>query len=133
MGSHFYKIPNSVQPIYKWNMQTERLTWGQYLAIAVQRDLTMPALMLKRSSRVIPGFLGTPAGMITTSAPSKAFPRCSSPAYPDTFFFIKFSLNVNVKPTSHWPFVTQFTIKYYQSEEEKIYMCSESESEKINK
>ncbi|RHN40939.1 hypothetical protein MtrunA17_Chr8g0360511 [Medicago truncatula] len=44
----------------------------------------MPALMLKRSSRVIPGFLGTPAGIITTSAPSKAFPSSSSPAYPGT-------------------------------------------------
>jgi len=41
--------------------------------------------MLKRSSRVIPGFLGTPAGMITTSAPSKAFPNSASLAYPTTY------------------------------------------------
>lgn len=48
------------------------VTLGQYLEMAVQRDLTMPALMLKRSSRVIPGFRGTPAGMMTTSDPSRA-------------------------------------------------------------
>uniref|UniRef100_A0A2P2LTY8 Malate dehydrogenase n=1 Tax=Rhizophora mucronata TaxID=61149 RepID=A0A2P2LTY8_RHIMU len=58
--------------------------FGQNFAIASQRPLTIPALMLKRSSRVIPGFLGTPAGMITTSDPSKALPSCSSPMYPTT-------------------------------------------------
>jgi len=61
------------------------LTLGQCLAIASQRPFTIPALMLKRSSRVIPGFLGTPAGMITTSAPSKAFPNSASLAYPTTY------------------------------------------------
>lgn len=35
------------------------------------------ALTLKRSSRVIPGLRGIPAGMITTSAPSRAFLRPS--------------------------------------------------------
>jgi hypothetical protein len=37
------------------------------------------ALTLKRSSRVIPGLRGTPAGMMTISAPSRAFlrPSCS--------------------------------------------------------
>nr|GMC99699.1 hypothetical protein MtrunA17_Chr8g0360511 [Ipomoea batatas]GME06386.1 hypothetical protein MtrunA17_Chr8g0360511 [Ipomoea batatas]GME18499.1 hypothetical protein MtrunA17_Chr8g0360511 [Ipomoea batatas] len=50
------------------------LTFGQYLAMPAHSDFTMPALMLKRSSRVIPGFLGTPAGMMTTSAPSRALP-----------------------------------------------------------
>ncbi len=32
----------------------------------------MPALMLKRSSRVMPGLRGTPAGMTTRSAPCQA-------------------------------------------------------------
>ena len=32
----------------------------------------VPALVLKRSSRVIPGFRGTPAGMTTTEAPLRA-------------------------------------------------------------
>ena len=40
----------------------------------------MPALILKRSSRVMPGLRGTPAGMITTSAPLSASPSWSSPA-----------------------------------------------------
>ena len=62
----------------------EGLTLGQYLAMAMHKDFTMPALMLKRSSRVIPGFLGTPAGIITISDPSNACPSCSSPAYPAT-------------------------------------------------
>uniref|UniRef100_A0A0A9EBJ8 Uncharacterized protein n=1 Tax=Arundo donax TaxID=35708 RepID=A0A0A9EBJ8_ARUDO len=52
--------------------------------MAVQSALTMPALMLKRSSLVIPGFLGTPAGMITTSDPSSASPSWSSPMNPFT-------------------------------------------------
>jgi len=55
------------------------------LAIAEARVFTIPALMLNRSSRVIPGFLGTPAGMITTSDPSSAFPNSFSSAYPTTY------------------------------------------------
>lgn len=39
----------------------------------------MPALMLKRSSRVMPGFLGTPAGMTTRSQSYKASPSLSAP------------------------------------------------------
>ncbi len=35
----------------------------------MQRLATIEALVLKRSSRVMPGFLGTPAGMTTISAP----------------------------------------------------------------
>ena len=35
--------------------------------------------MLKRSSLVIPGFLGTPAGMTTISAPTRESFSCSSP------------------------------------------------------
>ena len=45
---------------------------GQTSAQALARSRTMEALVLKRSSRVIPGFLGTPAGIITTSAPFRA-------------------------------------------------------------
>ncbi|KAJ6752999.1 hypothetical protein OIU74_027778 [Salix koriyanagi] len=44
---------------------------GQLSATASTKVFTMLALMLKRSSRVIPGFLGTPAGMTTTSTPFK--------------------------------------------------------------
>jgi hypothetical protein len=42
--------------------------------------LTMPALILNRSSRVMPGLRGTPAGMITTSQPLSASASWSSPA-----------------------------------------------------
>jgi len=45
---------------------------GQTSAQAWARSRTMEALVLKRSSRVIPGFLGTPAGIITISAPFRA-------------------------------------------------------------
>ncbi|RUS15263.1 hypothetical protein BC937DRAFT_92681 [Endogone sp. FLAS-F59071] len=38
---------------------------GAYLAAAVARSLTMPALILNKSSRVMPGLRGTPAGMTT--------------------------------------------------------------------
>ena len=37
--------------------------------------LTMPAFVLKRSSRVMPGLRGTPAGITTTSAPRSAASR----------------------------------------------------------
>ena len=42
---------------------------GHTLDAASERDIAIPALMLKRSSRVMPGFLGTPAGMITILLP----------------------------------------------------------------
>ena len=83
------------------------LTCGQCLLQAVMSPCTMPALIcsipchkenascrlrrgkvillpqtLKRSSRVMPGLRGTPAGMMTTSLPESASPSCSSPAYP---------------------------------------------------
>lgn len=52
-------------------------TMGACSAVASIKVLTMPALMLKRSSRVMPGFLGTPAGMTTKSAPFKAVDKSS--------------------------------------------------------
>ena len=42
---------------------------GQALEAASARAWAIPALMLKRSSRVIPGFRGTPAGIITILLP----------------------------------------------------------------
>ena len=60
---------------------------GQYLPMEVQRDLIIQALMLKRLSSVILGFLGTPVEMITISDPSKFFPNYYSLAYPDTYLF----------------------------------------------
>ena len=43
-----------------------------YFAIPVAKFLTIPALILNKSSRVIPGFLGTPAGIMTMSEPVRA-------------------------------------------------------------
>ncbi len=57
-----------------------RPTSGQCLPQASTRLFTMPALILNRSSRVMPGLRGTPAGMITTCAPFRASPSWSSPA-----------------------------------------------------
>ena len=48
---------------------------GQTLDAASERDIAIPALMLKRSSRVMPGFLGTPAGMITILLPGENLVR----------------------------------------------------------
>lgn len=45
--------------------------FGQTSATATIKSLTMEAFVLNKSSLVIPGFLGTPAGIITTSAPFK--------------------------------------------------------------
>ena len=42
---------------------------GQTLEAASERDIAIPALMLNKSSRVIPGFLGKPAGIITILLP----------------------------------------------------------------
>ena len=47
------------------------------LADPSARVATMPALMANRSSRVMPGFLGTPAGMTTRSHPASASKRWS--------------------------------------------------------
>ena len=44
---------------------------GQTSAQATAKSRTIEALMLKRSSRVMPGLRGTPAGMMTTSQPSR--------------------------------------------------------------
>ncbi|KAJ6290505.1 hypothetical protein OIU76_028129 [Salix suchowensis] len=52
---------------------------GQLSATASTKVFTMLALMLKRSSRVIPGFLGTPAGMTTTSTPFKELGNSAAP------------------------------------------------------
>ena len=52
---------------------------GQVLATPSVSAFTMEALVLKRSSRVMPGLRGTPAGMTTTSQPSRALSRSSAP------------------------------------------------------
>mmetsp|Transcript_36749 Transcript_36749/g.55476 ORF Transcript_36749/g.55476 Transcript_36749/m.55476 type:complete len:222 (+) Transcript_36749:579-1244(+) len=54
---------------------------GQALAQPATKFFTILALMLNKSSRVMPGLRGTPAGITTTSQPSRAFVR-SSPVYP---------------------------------------------------
>lgn len=45
-----------------------RKAFGQLLETANAISRITPALVLKRSSRVIPGLRGTPAGIITTWA-----------------------------------------------------------------
>ena len=49
-----------------------KTAFGQYLATLWTKSLTIPALILNKSSLVIPGFCGIPAGMITKSHPVKA-------------------------------------------------------------
>lgn len=44
---------------------------GQTSAAAIAKSRTIEALMLNRSSRVIPGLRETPAGMMSTSTPSR--------------------------------------------------------------
>jgi hypothetical protein len=57
---------------------------GQTVPTACASSATMDALVLNRSSRVMPGLRGTPAGMTTTSAPSSALCRLSLPLKPVT-------------------------------------------------
>ena len=57
---------------------------GQCLATPSIKVRTIPALILNKSSLVMPGFLGTPAGIMTKSMPSKAGPSCSFPRNPRT-------------------------------------------------
>jgi len=59
-----------------------------YLAIAVARPLTIPALILKRSSRVIPGLRGTPAGTTTISQPIRALSSSLTPLKPVTLALV---------------------------------------------
>merc|ERR1719384_997290 len=55
---------------------------GQTLAAAVQMSATMLALVLNRSSLVMPGLRGTPAGITTISAPTRLASICSLPLNP---------------------------------------------------
>ena len=55
---------------------------GHTVPTACASSATMDAFVLNRSSRVIPGLRGTPAGMTTTSAPSSALCRFSLPLKP---------------------------------------------------
>jgi hypothetical protein len=60
-------------------VRVKLLALGQYLAQPVARVLTIPALILKRSSRVMPGLRGIPAGMTTIEQPVRAAANWSSP------------------------------------------------------
>ena len=51
------------------------LSSGACSAAALARSRTMEALVLNRSSRVMPGLRGTPAGMTTISASLRAAAR----------------------------------------------------------
>ena len=61
-----------------------KTAFGQYLATLWTKSLTIPALILNKSSLVIPGFRGIPAGMITKSHPVKASSIWSFPQKPFT-------------------------------------------------
>lgn len=61
-----------------------KIALGQYFATPTVKSLTIPALILNKSSLVMPGFLGIPAGMMTKSHPTKASLNWSGPAYPVT-------------------------------------------------
>jgi len=64
--------------------KSKRLTLGALSAIASTRVLTIPALMLNKSSLVIPGLRGTPAGMITRSTSFNAAASSEGPVKADT-------------------------------------------------
>ena len=61
-----------------------RIALGQCLAHAATKSRTMPALTLNKSSRLIPGFRGIPAGITTKCAPESAAPSCAGPVNPRT-------------------------------------------------
>ena len=54
-----------------------RIDLGACSATPFARSRTIEAFVLKRSSRVIPGLRGTPAGIRTMSAPLRAAARPS--------------------------------------------------------
>ncbi|EPY32646.1 malate dehydrogenase [Strigomonas culicis] len=60
-------------------LMTPMIALGEFLPTALARVCTMFALVLKRSSRVMPGLRGTPAGMSTRSTPVTASASCSAP------------------------------------------------------
>ena len=53
--------------------RTKTLERSQHSAIESPSWLMIPAFTLNKSSRVMPGFLGTPAGMTTIEALCKQF------------------------------------------------------------
>merc|ERR1719500_2005953 len=55
---------------------------GQTLAAAAAMVATMEALVLNRSSLVMPGLRGTPAGITTISAPTRLASNWSAPTNP---------------------------------------------------
>ena len=69
---------------------TRMAALGADSAVAAAKSRTMLALMANKSSRVIPGFLGTPAGIKTMSVSFKALfnPSGSSGVNPLTTEFV---------------------------------------------
>jgi hypothetical protein len=61
------------QAYHEFNLVLE----GRALAMDSQTPARMPALMLNRSSRVMPGLRGTPAGITTRSQPASALSMVS--------------------------------------------------------
>lgn len=76
LGSYtpaFFKMPAAMGTVEFTGLEmTRRWAVGQYFAQAPTRSATMEALVLNRASRSMPGLRGTPAGMTTTEAPSRA-------------------------------------------------------------
>mmetsp|Transcript_14876 Transcript_14876/g.49089 ORF Transcript_14876/g.49089 Transcript_14876/m.49089 type:complete len:207 (+) Transcript_14876:1489-2109(+) len=57
---------------------------GQCAAIASTKSRTIPAFTANKSSLLIPGLRGMPAGMTTKSHPASAAPSCEGPVNPRT-------------------------------------------------
>ena len=60
-------------------LMTAKKALGACTAAASAMEATMDAFVLKRSSRVMPGLRGTPAGMMTSFASLSASPISSLP------------------------------------------------------
>mmetsp|Transcript_17646 Transcript_17646/g.39838 ORF Transcript_17646/g.39838 Transcript_17646/m.39838 type:complete len:214 (+) Transcript_17646:204-845(+) len=71
---------------------------GQNFAHASTMPLAMPAFVLKRSSRVMPGLRGTPAGMKTRWHPVRHSSRCSISFLPNSM-----TKPLTVHFLSKWP------------------------------
>mmetsp|Transcript_111981 Transcript_111981/g.219512 ORF Transcript_111981/g.219512 Transcript_111981/m.219512 type:complete len:213 (-) Transcript_111981:130-768(-) len=81
----FFKVSAKIGTVeFTGLLITRNIASGQEVAQASARPITIPALVLNRSSLVIPGFLGTPAGMTTTLHPVRALLISSMPTCPLT-------------------------------------------------
>lgn len=109
----FFKISQAIGTVELTGFEMiQTSASGHVWAIAVVKSATMVAFTLKRSSRVMPGLRGTPAGITTTSQPSSAFFSSAGPTCALTLHLVSMWLKSAPTPFVCW---TSYSDKWSKS------------------